>query len=150
VAPADARAAFVHGDIQAWVIWDPYQAAAEVATAARTLTDGTGIVANYQFYLAEQKFVAANPQIIDVTIAAVDEIDRWAKDNAKVVAAELSPSIGIPAPILEIALKRQSCGVKPIDAAVVAEQHRIADTFFALGLVPKRVEVASVVRRAAS
>jgi sulfonate transport system substrate-binding protein len=150
LAPADARAAFEHGDIQAWVIWDPYQAAAEVATAARTLTNGTGIVADHQFYLAAQKFAAANPQIVDLTLAAVDEIDRWAKDNAKAVAAEISPSIGIPAPVLEIALKRQSYGIKPIDAAVIAEQQRIADTFFALGLVPKRVDVASVVRRADS
>jgi sulfonate transport system substrate-binding protein len=80
----------------------------------------------------------------------VDEIDRWAKDNAKAVAAEISPSIGIPAPVLEIALKRQSYGIKLLDASVIAEQQRIADTFFALGLVPKRVDVAGVVRRAGS
>ena len=27
--PADARAAFERGSVDAWVIWDPYQAAAE-------------------------------------------------------------------------------------------------------------------------
>jgi hypothetical protein len=30
---------------------------------------------------------------------------------------------------------------------VVAEQQRIADTFFTLGLLPKSIDVASVVRR---
>ena len=50
LAPADARAAFERGAVDAWVIWDPFQAAAEAATGARTLADGTGIVANYQFY----------------------------------------------------------------------------------------------------
>jgi sulfonate transport system substrate-binding protein len=41
--PADARAAFERGAVDAWVIWDPYQAAAEAATGARTLADGTGL-----------------------------------------------------------------------------------------------------------
>ena len=44
LAPADARAAFERGAVDAWVIWDPFQAAAEAATGARTLADGTGIV----------------------------------------------------------------------------------------------------------
>jgi sulfonate transport system substrate-binding protein len=150
LAPADARAAFVRGDVDAWVIWDPYQAAAEAATSARTLTDGAGIVANHQFYLAAQKFAAASPQVLDATLAAVDDIDRWAKDDTKTVADQLSPSIGIPASILEVALSRQSYGVKPLDAEVVAEQQRIADTFFGLGLVPKAIDVASIVRRTAA
>ena len=42
--PADARAAFEKGAVDAWVIWDPFQAAAEAATGARTLRNGEGIV----------------------------------------------------------------------------------------------------------
>src|SRR3954451_13187063 len=57
LAPADARAAFERGAVDAWVIWDPFQAAAEAATGARTLTDGTNIVANYQFYFSSKKFL---------------------------------------------------------------------------------------------
>ena len=37
----------------AWVIWDPYQAAAEQQLHARTLRDATGIADNHQFYLAD-------------------------------------------------------------------------------------------------
>ena len=62
LAPADARAAFERGAVDAWVIWDPFQAAAEAATGARTLADGTGIVANYQFYFASKKFVDGDPE----------------------------------------------------------------------------------------
>uniref|UniRef100_UPI0005B2A765 aliphatic sulfonate ABC transporter substrate-binding protein n=1 Tax=Methylobacterium sp. B34 TaxID=95563 RepID=UPI0005B2A765 len=42
LAPADANAAFVRGSVDAWVIWDPFQAAAERATGARVLVDGRG------------------------------------------------------------------------------------------------------------
>ena len=38
--PSDARAAFEHGDVDAWVIWDPFQASAEIAIEARTLRRG--------------------------------------------------------------------------------------------------------------
>ena len=68
LAPADARAAFERGAVDAWVIWDPFQAAAEVATGARTLADGTGLVPNHQFYLASQKFVDGDPQVVDAVI----------------------------------------------------------------------------------
>src|ERR1700716_867129 len=52
LAPADARAAFERGSVDAWALWDRFQAAAEAATEAKTLTDGTDTVANHQFYLS--------------------------------------------------------------------------------------------------
>jgi sulfonate transport system substrate-binding protein len=150
LAPADARAAFETGAVDAWVIWDPYQASAEVAIKARTLADGTGAVENNQFYLASKSFTDANPQIVDTVLAAVNDVDRWAEGNSSAVAAQLSAGIGIPAPVLEIALKRQSYGIKPLDDATVAEQQKIADTFYALGLIPKPITVSAVVRRTGS
>jgi sulfonate transport system substrate-binding protein len=150
LAPADARAAFERGAVDAWVIWDPFQAAAEVATGARTLADGTGLVANHQFYLATRSFTDAHPRAVDAVIEATAAIDAWAKDNARAVAEELSPGIGIPAPILEIALKRQSYGIKALDQSVIDEQQRIADTFHTLGLLPKPIKVNDIVRRTGS
>src|SRR6185437_17177841 len=35
LAPSDALAAFSRGSIDAWVIWDPYEAAAQASTGAR-------------------------------------------------------------------------------------------------------------------
>jgi sulfonate transport system substrate-binding protein len=150
LAPADARAAFERRSVDAWVIWDPFQAAAEIATGARTLADGTGLAPNHQFYLAGQKFTEANPQVVDAVIAAVAEIDAWANGKERTVAEELSAGIGIPVPVLEIALKRQTYGVHPLDTDVVAEQQRIADAFYALGLLPKPVVVSTIVRKAGS
>src|ERR1700761_6910631 len=46
LAPADARAAFENGAVDAWSIWDPYQSAADVTLGAKTLTDATGLVPN--------------------------------------------------------------------------------------------------------
>jgi sulfonate transport system substrate-binding protein len=150
LAPADARAAFERGAVDAWAIWDPFQAAAEAATGARTLTDGVGIVANHQFYLAAKPFADAHPAVIDVVLAELSEVDAWAKSDIKAVAEQLSPSIGISAPVLEAALKRQSYGIKPIGNEVIAEQQRIADAFHALGLLPKPIKVSEAVWRSGS
>ena len=147
LAPADARAAFERGAVDAWVIWDPYQAAAETAIGARTLTDATGLAPNRQFYLASRKLADTNPEVVDAIIAEIVDIDRWASGREKEVATELSAGIGIPASVLELALKRQTYGVRPIDAETVRDQQHIADTFYALGLVPKKVVVSAVVRR---
>lgn len=146
LAPADARAAFERGSVQAWAIWDPFQAAAEAATGARTLADGQGIVANHQFYFGRRDFVDGNGKALDALLAELSEVDAWAKSDIRAVAEQLSPSVGIPVPVLEVALKRQSYGIKLIDATVIAEQQRIADTFFELGLLPKKITISDAVR----
>jgi len=95
----------------------------------------------------------ALPQLVDAispVLAAVDDVDRWAEGNSSAVAAQLSAGIGIPAPVLEIALKRQTYGIKPLDDATVAAQQKIADTFYALGLLPKPITVSAVVWRTGS
>jgi sulfonate transport system substrate-binding protein len=150
LAPADARAAFERGVVDAWVIWDPYQAAAEAALSARTLADGTDTVPNNQFYLARKAFADANPHAVDWVLDSVEEVDRWAEGNTATAAAQLSAGIGIPAPVLEVALKRQTYGIKPLDAETIAAQQAIADTFYSLGLVPKHVDVSAIVRRTGS
>jgi sulfonate transport system substrate-binding protein len=146
LSPADARAAFEHGSVDAWAIWEPFQAAAELTLEARTLANGEGdVAANRQFYLGEQKFVAANPAAVTAIIASVKEIDDWAKDNIDQAANELSPAVGIPAPILKLALSRQSWGVQKISPEVVADQQKIADAFHDLGLIPKSIRIGDVV-----
>lgn len=143
LAPADARAAFERGAVDAWVIWDPFQASAEAAIGARTLADGTDTVSNYQFYLASQKFVESEPKLVDVILDSLREVDDWAKTDIKAVAEQLSPSVGLPMPVLEVALKRQSYGIKPITKQVIVEQQQVADTFHALGLIPKAISISN-------
>jgi sulfonate transport system substrate-binding protein len=150
LAPADALAAFTHGAVDAWVIWDPYEAAAEASTGARILADGTGLVTNYQFYFSSKKFLAENAPAADVVLEALNETDEWAKSNIHAVAEQLSPSIGLPASVLEVSLERESYGTVPINNEVIASQQRVADIFFALGLIPKAVNVSDLQRKPGS
>jgi sulfonate transport system substrate-binding protein len=44
-------------------------------------------------------------------------------------------------------LKRQAYGIKTITDSVIADQQQVADTFFALGLLPKQVKISDAARR---
>jgi sulfonate transport system substrate-binding protein len=139
--PADARAAFERGSIDAWAIWDPFFVAAQRATNARVLVDGGGLVDNHQFYLATRAYAEANPQIIDAFLEEIREVARWAGENPQLAAEALSPLTGIDAGSLEVAINRLSYGVKRPDPHALDAQQKIADKFFELGLVPKKIDV---------
>ncbi|KVD36144.1 sulfonate ABC transporter substrate-binding protein [Burkholderia ubonensis] len=143
LTPADARAAFVQRNVDAWVIWDPYLAAAERQLNARAIANGEGLVRNTQYFLAARKYAAAQPQVLRALLDEVDAVDRWARDHVADVAAQLSPLVGLDAPTLEVALKRAGYGVQPITDATLAYQQSIADAFSTLKLIPARVTVAN-------
>ncbi|VWC88654.1 ABC transporter substrate-binding protein [Burkholderia aenigmatica] len=143
LTPADARAAFVQRSVDAWVIWDPYLAAAERQIGARVIANGEGLVRNTQYYLAARKYAAAHPQVLRALLDEVDAVDRWARDHVAEVATQLSPLVGLDAPTLEVALKRAGYGVQPITDATLAYQQNIADAFSTLKLIPGKLSVAS-------
>jgi sulfonate transport system substrate-binding protein len=140
--PADARAAFERGSVDAWVIWDPFLAAAEKQIGARVLTDGKGLVSNHQFYLAARPYADKSPQVVAAVVEELAALDKWAEGNAKEVAAFLGPQIGLDAGIAELAASRFGYGIKPITPAVAAEQQKIADAFFELKLIPKAIRIS--------
>lgn len=155
LAPADARAAFESGRIDAWSIWDPFLAAAEKQLNARQLADGKGAVANHQFYLSARAYAEKYPEIVHILLEEIDKIDQWGKRNPNEVARFIAPLIGIELPVIEIAASRLSYGVKPVTPDVLAAQQKIADKFFELKLVPKQVRIADaawnpVVKQAAA
>ncbi len=141
LAPADARAAFEKGAVDAWAIWDPFLAAAEKQIGARILADGTGIVNNYAYYLAERGYVEKNPQVIKALFEDVVTQGKWLKANLKQAAAIIAPLQGLDADVVEVNLRRYQYGVTHLSDTVIAEQQKIADVFHELKLIPKPIVV---------
>lgn len=140
--PADARAAFERGSVDAWAIWDPFLAAAEKQIGARVIADGKGIVANHQFYLASRKYANQNPGVIKAIVSELQKLDVWAANDVKAATAVLAPEIGLGPEITERSLRRMAYGIQPITAQVAAEQQKVADTFAGLKLIPKPIRIA--------
>ena len=143
--PADARAAFERGSVDAWVIWDPYQAAAEKQLQARTLRNGEGIVENLQFYLATKPYAQQHPEVIKALVEEVRAVGEWSKANPEEVTQQVAPILGLPADITLTSVKRQGYGARFISPEVTAAQQKIADTFHQLKLIPKPLTVKDVI-----
>ncbi len=148
--PADARAAFERGSVDAWVIWDPFLAAAERQLGARVLADGTGLVSNHQFFLAARPYASRNPQALQAVIDELRKADDWGRAHLAQAAQVLAKEIGLDAAIIEQATRRSGFGVVPVSQAVLAEQQKIADVFSDLKLIPKRIRIADATLLAAT
>ena len=139
--PADARAAFERGSVDAWAIWDPFLAAAEKQLGARVLADGKGLVANYQFYLASRTYAEKHPDILRIVLDEVARVDDWGRNNPDEVATILSAQTGLSKEVVALAASRYAYGVKPVSVDVIASQQRVADAFSSLKLIPKPIIV---------
>ncbi|PKB19709.1 sulfonate ABC transporter substrate-binding protein [Janthinobacterium sp. 64] len=139
--PADARAAFERGSVDAWAIWDPFLAAAEKQLGARVLADGKGLVANYQFYLASRTYAEKHPEILRIVLDEVAKVDDWGRNNPDEVATILAAQTGLSKDVVALAASRYAYGVKPVSVDVIASQQRVADAFSSLKLIPKPIIV---------
>lgn len=145
LTPADARAAFEGGNIDAWAVWDPYLAAAEKTLGARVITDATNLAENRGYYLARKALVDNHPEILQLILEEVKKTDQWAAGNPIEVAKFLESQLGIEAAILEVSEKRRKYGVSPLTPEVITGQQKLADTFHKIKLIPKQVQVQDVV-----
>ena len=139
--PADARAAFEKGAIDAWIIWDPFLAAAQKTLDARLLADASGIVNNRAYYFTSRDFATKNPDVLKIAIEEINAIDTWAGKNKQAAAAELSTVLGLDKAITELQLSRSAFGTAVVNRDILAEQQSIADTFFELKLIPKKLNL---------
>lgn len=139
--PADARAAFEKGSVDAWVIWDPFLAAAEKSLEARVLADATGVVGNRGYYFSSLDYVAKNADVLAIAVEEINRIDVWGAANKSEYAAELATLWGLPKPVADLSVGRVGYGTTAITKAILAEQQKIADTFFELKLIPKKINV---------
>jgi len=144
LTPADGRAAFERGAIDAWVVWDPFLSAARVQANARVLADGTGLASYQRYYLASTRFAQARPDVLGVVYNELEKTGRWVKQQPKEAAALLAPFWGLDAAIVEQANGRRSYAVRAATAQNIAEQQKIADTFFAEKLLPRRVNALDI------
>ncbi|WP_034914615.1 sulfonate ABC transporter substrate-binding protein [Erwinia sp. 9145] len=141
--PADARAAFQRGAVDAWVIWDPYYADAETNANARLVKNAEGLVPHYTFYLASRKFADTWPQTAKQVVDQLGTLSDWANKNPQEAAKILSTSTGLPQPIWQRALSRLPYGAERMTPQVFKEQQALADTFTRIGLLPVKIDVRS-------
>jgi len=141
LTPADARAAFIKGSIDAWVIWDPFYAAAEKNANARVLISGDNITEQGGYYLGSRKFVTDNPQIVKEVLEEIESVETWSDKNRDIVAKTLSPVLGIDLDTIKTVTQRRKFGIVPITDRLIEVQQRVADKYYELKLIPRKINI---------
>ncbi|WP_332606283.1 sulfonate ABC transporter substrate-binding protein [Acinetobacter sp. ESBL14] len=143
--PSDARAAFEKGAVDAWVIWDPFFAAAEHQIHARVIATGEHLVSNHQFYLADRQFAESHPEALKTLVSTLNQTTDWVQTHPDDAAKLLEKPTGLEFDVLKSSISRMGFGVQPISDKVAKEQQYVADAFFAQKLIPKQLLIQDAV-----
>jgi sulfonate transport system substrate-binding protein len=96
---------------------------------------------NRSFYSSTKSFAASSPDALNAAIEVINAQESWEDAHVAETAADISPSIGLPTPVLQTWFKRQKYGVVKMTPAIFADQQKIADAFFKLGVIPTKIDV---------
>ena len=145
LAPADATAAFVKGSVDAWSIWDPYLALAELKENARVIAFDKDVHKPNAFYIVSADFVEKYPALVTRLNAAFAAEGVWANSHHEEVAKAQAEATGVDIEAIRRFVDRSNYSVVPVDDEVIKSQQVVADRFARLGLIPKPVNVADIV-----
>ncbi|MFI5833475.1 sulfonate ABC transporter substrate-binding protein [Micromonospora sp. NPDC051300] len=139
--PAEGRPAFDNGQVDAWIIWDPYFALAE-RPGVRVLADATGLAGNREYVLAAPDAVKNRTDDVRAFLDAYRQTTDWGIAHPDERAAVLAPELNIPLDVTTRALARSAKPLAPVTPEIGTELQAIADSFVGLKLVPGPVDIA--------
>lgn len=145
LTPPDAGPAFAQGSIDAWAVWDPYLAIAELKQNGRVLVNAAEVGRTNSFFIANREFAQRNRALLGQINDVIAATARWAESHRGEVAQALSAVTNIPIDIQTAAANRASFAIGPITDEIIATQQSVADRFHQLGLIPRQIAVRDAV-----
>lgn len=150
LSPADARAAFENGSVDAWAIWDPYYSIALVEGHSRLLADGTGLGLSGPVYTARRRFAEQHPAFVQQVLDQLTGADELTRSQRAQSIEILSRSMGLPAEVIGLYIDHRPVSPSlPISAQIIQAQQATADLFFDSRLLPKKVDISQAIWRPA-
>ncbi len=143
--PPDAGAAFRAGALDAWGVWDPFFAMAQIEPGTRVLTTAEGVAPTNSFFMASRRFATQQAPAVLALLDAINAAAAWAKANPDALAQTMAAVTGVPLAAQRIAAPRGVYAVQPMDDAIITRQQGIADLFASLHIIPARVDVRAIV-----
>jgi sulfonate transport system substrate-binding protein len=146
LTPADARAAFEQGSVDAWAIWDPYASLALLEGHSRLLADGTGLDLSGPIYSARRDYANQNAEFVHGLLNELTAAEAQTRSQRQQSIDILTRSMGLPQAVIERYLdNRPPSPILPVDAKIIAAQQATADLFYQNKLLPKPIKVEQAV-----
>jgi sulfonate transport system substrate-binding protein len=142
LTPADGRAAFANGSVDAWVAWDPYLTTTQRLDDARVLIDSKGLATYKRYYLAALGYARAHGDVLKLIYDKLDATGQWVKSHPDDAGAILADLWHIDRGIAAEAIGHRSYKIGPVTKDGLAEQKEIAATFLEAGLLPRPIDAS--------
>ena len=143
--PEKGQEAFKQKEVDAWVAWNPFLAQVQETMPIRLLTNAEGLISDRNFYFASQSFAKNHDDIISIVIEESNQVGIWVTTHPEEAAQIWADSTGMNPKIALEVTKSRRYEALPIQDRAIEEQQRVAETFFRLGLLPKRIWVEDAV-----
>jgi len=147
LSPTDARLALGQNGLEAWGVWDPYVALAEVEGGFRPLFNGRRLVKSNSIVIATDKALAERRPLVADYLERLQKAMHWQDVHGAEYAELLSKLTRLPVPA---ALKLVSRGLRkpvPMDDVVDSNLRLINDVYAEVGMMPAKLDLAKALDR---
>ena len=147
LSPADARAAFEQGSVDAWAIWEPFSSLALSGGRARLLADSTDLGLSGPIYTARRPYASGHGAFINALLEQLTNAEALTRSQRQLSLEVLTRSMGLPQAVIARYMdNRPASPILPITPQIIAAQQQTADLFFENRLLPKRIDVSAAAR----
>ena len=134
LSPADAKAAFDNGTVDAWAIWPPYISVA-LKEGARTVVDARDYELPVSFEVAHAASISPKAALMRDFLQREAKALDWARAHPDAFAEVLARETGLPLDIARASFDRNNRVSVPIDAGIVEHERVVAKRFQTAGLI---------------
>lgn len=145
MSPTDALPALLQGHVDAWAMWDPGLAIAEVDHPTRRIASGEA-APHYGVYVVHRQALAAKSAAIKSVLEVIKQEGEWATANPKAAAASLEKALGVSPQAAALTAEREPIEkVLPLEPMVLQDIQSSANWMLEQKAIPKSVDIASSV-----
>ena len=144
--PANARAAFEQGSVDAWAIWEPYSSLALSQGNVRVLANGEGLNLSGPVYTARRAYAKANGAFVHALLNELTGAEGLTRSQREESLKVVKKYMGLPDDVIASYLdNRPPSPILPIDESIISTQQMTADLFYQNKLLPRKVDVREAV-----
>ncbi|WP_019914222.1 aliphatic sulfonate ABC transporter substrate-binding protein [Paenibacillus sp. HW567] len=144
--PDEAQPAFQSGQIDAWVIWEPFRSSQINTQGAKLIAEGKGIGAfNPAYNIVRTKFAKQYPELVVAYLKAYERALEWQNSNLDEAITLLAGLKNLDEETVRVSLKNNVATNNPISDEATKNQQEVADILFNLGELKEKVDVSQVV-----
>ncbi|MGG3570947.1 aliphatic sulfonate ABC transporter substrate-binding protein [Bacillus gobiensis] len=144
--PPDASIAFEKGDVDAWVVWDPYLTVSE-AKGNKIISTAEGIVPFRSFYFSTSKIAEENPEVVQKVVDHLNKVGKGINENPQEAAKVLETNTKIPAETWINVLKRKDSNADIIDQQAIDDLTQQVKELKRIQLIKKSVKIEDYIWR---